>query len=376
MKYFNTLLFLSFMLISTAGSAQVIKKTAQFTWGELPTIPDHFGFAGSFSGISGNALIVAGGANFPDGGAPWTGSKKVWSDKIFVLDKAMGKWKVAGKLPQPLGYGVSITWGNQLICIGGSNEKGHSANVYSILYDGKNISVDKLPDLPQAIANATGAVMGNIVYLAGGLFTPDASETAHIFWSFDLSSKGNKRIWHKLETWPGPSRMLAVAGVADQTFYLFSGTDLIKNKKGGLERQYLTDAFSYSPSAGWKKIASLPKAVVAAPYPAYSLDHQSLLIFGGDDGELAPKASSLKEKHPGFSDQILAYDVRKNKWSVEGNMLKEIKPDAQLNPNNSIWPAVTNTMVIWQGNLVFPGGEVRPAVRTPKVIIARPINNN
>ena len=71
MKHFNTLLFLSFMLISTAGSAQITKKANQFAWGELPAIPDNFGFAGSFSGVSGDALIVAGGANFPDGGAPW-----------------------------------------------------------------------------------------------------------------------------------------------------------------------------------------------------------------------------------------------------------------------------------------------------------------
>jgi hypothetical protein len=112
--------------------------------------------------------------------------------------------------------------------------------------------------------------------------------------------------------------------------------------------------------------------VVAAPYPAYNTHHKSLLIFGGDDGVLASKTALLKEKHPGFADQILAYDVEKNKWSVEGKVLKNIKADARTNPNNSTWPAVTNTMVLWRGNLVFPGGEVRPAVRTPKVIIAKP----
>ena len=372
MKHFNTLLFLSFMLISTAGSAQITKKANQFAWGELPAIPDNFGFAGSFSGVSGDALIVAGGANFPDGGAPWSGSKKAWSDKIFVLDKPSGKWKVAGKLPEALGYGLSISWGKQFICIGGSNEKGHSAKVYAILYKDKSISITMLPNLPQPIANTTGAVLGDVIYLAGGLLTPEADHTANVFWSFDLSSKGKKRVWHKLETWPGLPRMLAVAGVVDQTFYLFSGADLIKNNKGGLDRQYLTDAFCYSAADGWKKIASLPKAVVAAPYPAYNTHHKSLLIFGGDDGVLAPKAAVLKEKHPGFADEILAYDIEKNKWSVEGKVLKNIKADAQTNPNNSTWPAVTNTMVLWRGNLVYPGGEVRPAVRTPKVIIARP----
>lgn len=362
------------MLTSTAGSAQITKKSNLFNWGELPAIPDNFGFAGSFSGVSNNALIVVGGANFPDGGAPWTGSKKVWSDKIFVLDKPNGKWRVAGKLPKPLGYGVSITWHNQLICIGGSNEKGHSDQVFSISYDGKNTIINQLPALPHPIANATGAVLGSTVYLAGGMFTPDADKTANVFWSFDLSSKGNKNTWHQLETWPGPARMLAVAGIVDQSFYLFSGTDLIKNSAGQLERKYLTDAFSYHPSTGWRKLADLPKAVVAAPYPAYTSKNNSLLIFGGDDGKLAPEAATLKEKHPGFSSEILEYNPQKNKWSVVGNVLKDMKSDAQSNPNNSTWPAVTNSMVIWDGNLVFPGGEVRPAVRTPKVIVARPNN--
>ena len=360
------------MLISAAGTAQINKKSSGFSWGELPTIPDNVGFAGSFSGVSADALIVAGGANFPDGGAPWTGSKKVWSDKIFVLDKPNGKWKIAGKLPEPLGYGASITWGNQLICIGGSNENGHSAKVYTVSYEGKNISICQLPALPQALANTTGAVLGNTIYVAGGLFTPDANETANIFWSFDLSSKGHERVWHQLKTWPGPSRMLAVAGVSNQAFYLFSGADLFRNDVGQLERKYLSDAYAYKPGIGWKKIASLPKAIVAAPSPAYTSASKSLFIFGGDDGTLASQATTLKEKHPGFSDEILEYNPSKDKWLQSGHIYKVLRPDSQLKPNNSIWPAVTNVMVIWQGSIVFPGGEVRPAVRTPRVIIAKP----
>ena len=53
-------------------------------WSELKPLPDEFGFAGPFAGTSGGALIVAGGANFPDG-YPWDGGKKVYHDRIFVL---------------------------------------------------------------------------------------------------------------------------------------------------------------------------------------------------------------------------------------------------------------------------------------------------
>lgn len=358
------------MLVPTLADAQITSKPNLFKWDQLPTLPDQFGFAGSFSGVSGGALIVAGGANFPDGGAPWTGSKKVWTDKIFVLDQPAGKWKIAGKLPKALGYGVSVSSNNQLICIGGSNGSGHSAEVFSISYDGKALKIEKLPNLPKALANATGAISGHIIYVAGGLFTPDAEQTANVFWSLDLSTRDGK--WISLETWPGTSRMLSVSGVAGKSFYLFSGTDLIKNNSGQTERKYLNDAFCYTPGKGWKKLANLPHAVVAAPSPAYTLKNNTLMVFGGDDGKLAAMASSLKEKHPGFSDQILSYNPMLDKWFTSGEILKKINPDADVNPNASIWPAVTNSMVLWKGNLVFPGGEVRPAIRTPRVIIAQP----
>jgi N-acetylneuraminic acid mutarotase len=72
------ILFIScFLFMSVITNAQEVYNGLTFSWGELPRIPDKFGFAGSFAGTANNALIVAGGANFPDGGAPWTGSKKV-----------------------------------------------------------------------------------------------------------------------------------------------------------------------------------------------------------------------------------------------------------------------------------------------------------
>ena len=38
------------------------------------------------AGVSGGALLVAGGANFPDK-KPWQGGTKVWYDTVFVLDE-------------------------------------------------------------------------------------------------------------------------------------------------------------------------------------------------------------------------------------------------------------------------------------------------
>mgnify|MGYP000086895198 CR=1 FL=1 len=86
----------------------------------LTRLPNTEGFAGSFAGVSHGRLIVAGGANFPDK-KPWEGGKKKWYDTIYMLDQPDGKWKIAGKLPRPLGYGVCVTHRESVICVGGSD---------------------------------------------------------------------------------------------------------------------------------------------------------------------------------------------------------------------------------------------------------------
>ncbi len=103
-----------------------------FNWTSHPDLPSapgvkvQTGLAGPFAGVHKDALIVAGGANFPDG-LPWSkladGSspKKIYHTDIYVLQKTDDKlaWKVADvKLPHGYSYGVSIPTDDGLICIG------------------------------------------------------------------------------------------------------------------------------------------------------------------------------------------------------------------------------------------------------------------
>lgn len=373
MRFLFRIILLHMILSPAAATAQINKQEKEgFTWSQLPQIPSDFGFAGAFAGISNGALIVTGGANFPDGGAPWTGSKKVWSDQIFVLDKPTGKWEMAGTLPHPLGYGVSVTWDNKLICVGGSNADGHSDSVLAISYVDKKIKIERLPNLPAPLANSSGALLEDEIYIAGGLSTAESTTTANVFWSLNLKKCDQGAAWNVLETWPGPSRMLSVAGAQDGAFFLFSGTDLRQSASGQAQREYLTDAYKFSPGKGWSPIAALPAPVVAAPNPAYAGKRGQLMVFGGDDGTMAPKAAELKENHPGFSDQILSYNTNTNTWTFAGKMATDKKADAAEHPNNSIWAPVTTNFVVWEKMLVFPNGEVRPAVRTPRITVAKP----
>jgi N-acetylneuraminate epimerase len=362
MNRFSHLLFIFFMsTLLNEGLAQ--DSGTKLKWSKLAPIPDEIGFAGSFAGVANGTLLVAGGANFPDGGTPWSGSAKVWHDTIFALESVEGKWKKAGTLPYPLGYGASVCWNDALIIIGGSNENGHRSEVLVLKYQNGKIETSRLPDLPHPLANTTAALVGGMIYVAGGIEKPDDKMAGHNFWALDLTAEGAG--WKILESWPGVPRMLSVAGAQQGSFYVFSGVELMDGN-----RKYLKDAYQYTPGTGWKQIASLPHAVAAAPAPAYTVGEDQLLIFGGDDGKLAADAASLKEKHPGFSTQILNYHTATNNWEVAGEIYTAKKDNAVTHPNNSTWAPVTTTLTVWNGNIVIPGGEVRPATRTPNVLMA------
>src|SRR5687767_8876394 len=139
---------------------------------ELAPLPDAVGFAGAFAGTSNGALIVAGGANFPDG-PPWQGNKKVWHDRIFVLPASRGQWQQPQqRLPRSFGYGVAITTPKGVICIGGSDANQHYRDVFRLEWIDGEIKTTDLPPLPVPLANAVGALVGNTIYIAGGSESP------------------------------------------------------------------------------------------------------------------------------------------------------------------------------------------------------------
>ena len=75
-------------------STSALVSGAEPEWSQLPPVPDQEGFAGSFAGVSGGALIVAGGANIV--GEKWgeTFTKK-WYESVFVLEQSDGaRWAV------------------------------------------------------------------------------------------------------------------------------------------------------------------------------------------------------------------------------------------------------------------------------------------
>lgn len=319
-------------------------------WSELPPIPDERGFAGSFAGVSHGSLIVAGGTHFIDK-MPWEGGTKLWYDTVHELKSPDGEWKVIGKLPKPNGYGVSITTRDGLIIIGGGNATEHFREVFWL---GKEA---KLPPLPKPCAFMAGCLLDDVIYIAGGIETQSATGAMSTFWSLDL--KKTDAPWQELPPCPGKSRILACMAAADGAVHLFSGAALHAGKDGKAEREWLNDAWRYMPprsggrltssSTGWTKLPNMPRVAVAAPNPAPVIDGK-ILIIGGDDG--ANANFEPKSKHPGFLREVLAFDLKTQSWSKAGEVPFSL---------------VTTNAVLWNDQIVIPGGEARPGVRSPQV---------
>jgi N-acetylneuraminic acid mutarotase len=319
--------------------------SASLAWAPLPALPDREGFAGSFAGVSGGALLVAGGANFPDK-RPWEGGAKVWYDRVFALTPGAMAWSDAGHLPCLNGYGVSISVPEGLVLIGGGDAKRNFAVVLLAHWAGHAVSFSTWPVLPKPLAQAAGACVGRTIYVAGGLDRPDATQAQRACYALDLD--GLDHGWREVPPCPGPERFLATASAHDGAFYLFGGARLVSDAQGKVQREWLRDAWRYTPSAGWKRLADLPRAAVAAPTPAPAADGK-LLIIGGDDGT---QASVGPTEHRGFPRDVLGYDIASDSWTRIGDVPFSL---------------VTTTATNWRGRIIIPGGEARPGVRSPAV---------
>lgn len=326
-----------------------VRSTETLSWVSLPAIPDRLGFAGSYAGLSAGALLVGGGANFPDK-MPWEGGLKVWYDRLFVLESGAAGWRDVAPLPKVAGYGASLSTPEGVLLIGGGDAKNNFTDVLRLRWDGKTVHFETLPALPVPLAMQCAALVGRTVYVAGGLEKPDAAKASGRSFKLDLDRTTDG--WRELPPCPGPERFLATAGSDGESFYVFGGARLVPDAAGKPVRDWLRDAWRYSPAKGWTRLADLPRPAVAAPSPT-ALSQGRLLVVGGDDGT---QTKVSPNEHRGFPRDILAYDPKADRWTTAGEVPFSL---------------VTTTAVVADGRLIVPGGEKRPGVRSIEVWSAK-----
>jgi N-acetylneuraminate epimerase len=353
MKNYSCYLLFLMMIVSETLAQPAIQ------WSELPVLPGGKGWAGMYAGVSHNNLIVMGGANFPDK-YPWEGGKKKWSDEIYVLQKGKSWEKLAEKLPVPSGYGVSVSYKNKIILVGGSNENGHLNRVVGFEWDGKTLQNSVYPDLPIPLANMAGQLVNDLIVIFGGMESPTGVALKKCL-ALDMNdlSKG----WFELEAWPGAERLFPVCTYYKGQSYLFGGETTAVNSLGNKYRSILLDCFSLaltkengSWKAAWKKLATMPRGMSAGGTILPVLNNDRFLFWGGVDAVTG--SYKTPATHPGIIQSLLYYFPETDSWEYIGEQTK-------------IASRVTLPVVHWNDQWWYISGEVKPGIRTPTVVGVR-----
>ena len=348
---------------------------------------ESLGFAGAISGVSNDAFIFAGGANFPNG-MPWEGGKKYYSDQIRLLEKTDDGYawneNVIATLPEPIAYCGSTSTDDGIVYIGGENEDGISDKTFLLIWNpsNKQLEIKKLPNLPLALVNAGVAQIDNAVYVIGGDSTERSSNQL-----FRLDLKKSNLYWEVLADLPvSLANTVAVAQNSPEGMqvYVFGGRT--KTASGISTLHHTT--FSYHPLKNtWTECAAISNGTDIINLSAgagLALGEDCVILAGGDDGivfnqietSLAKiaKANTAEEKqalteaknelllnHSGFYKGTLIYNTWENCWYKVG----ELPYAAQ----------VTTTAVRWDNNIILASGEIKPGERTPDIIIGKIIAN-
>ncbi len=341
-----------------------------FTWEELPSLPavgsqsEPIGVAGPIAGIHNGVIIAAGGANF---NKPYWENEKEWHDDIWVLTD--GRWVKKGNLEHPVAYGAVVSTNLGVVNIGGSDSSQTYDEVLLLQWDQKTESVlqEKLPSLPRKCAYAGATILDNVIYVAGGTETTDLRSAMKNFWMLDLSRYGQADFqWKELPSWPGPERALNIVATQhngkNNCIYVFSG----RRDDPSAKWDVLADMYEFDPAAyhssknAWTRKADIHMPRMAGT--AVPIGQGHLFVLGGADGTLYHRENELKENHPGFPRQILAYHTISDTWFSAGEL-----------PANHV---TTHAFKDDKGAAIIVSGEVKPRTRSPKVWKATPVQTS
>ncbi|MEX0742308.1 MAG: hypothetical protein WD079_05875, partial [Phycisphaeraceae bacterium] len=372
------------MVAVTPGFAESVSRAEHdlLKWTALPDLPNERGVAGAMVGTHNGALIVAGGANFPD---PIWETDKVWHDDVWVLTHDEGRelvWLGPFELDRPVAYGATVSVDDGVVCLGGDDGEQTFADAFMLSWDEKTneLHQTRLPSMPAPAAYGSATVIGSKVYFAGGLKDEDLEQTMSNFWRLDLSKQEEEDFgWEVLPSWPGPSRAfnLTVAqhNGFDDCVYVISGrrandADEVADVTGFVANDdifVLHDVYEFNPRKfgdagadaqpgdGWRQRADVPWGVMAGTAAAVGQSH--VFVLGGADGTLIKDAAELGDDHPGFRRDVLSYHTITDTWIIAGEM-----------PANQ----VTTEATPWGDGFVVASGEVRPRHRTAAVWLVEP----
>lgn len=366
-------------MIGKAQAQQIDSLAADWSLvAELPATENNElskGYAGAVTGCFQNLLFVAGGANFPKG-MPWEGGKKRYynSGVIYrINNQGLQLQPHRFQLPNNLAYPAVCSSNKGIFFAGGENENGPSNQAWLMNWDAdlEKVNFIRLPDLPFALANAAATYAGHKIFMAGG---ETATEALTQFICLDLKNVGKG--WQVLASVPHPVSHAVLVNMCvsnSRKIYLAGGR---KKNSNGISEFY-QNVYKYQVDKNtWEEVAPLPYPLAAGTGAV--LGKHQILLFGGDKGirfhetellisaiqketdetkkqALIQEKNKLQVTHPGFSNELLMYQPKTDRWQAVGHI--------------PFTTPVTTTAVKYKNKYFLPSGEIKAGVRTPHILM-------
>lgn len=293
---------------------------------------------GAFSGWADGKIMLVGGTSADCG---------QWSKSVMCFAENGKLDLFKDILPRPSAYGISIELPNGILCIGGRDAGQCYSDVFFItMQHGQPAVEEGWPSLPVPLANATGVLLNNKIYIIGGRKSIEPSQLSEHFFVLDLSAK--KDGWKELSACPGGVRENAVCVVQSNGFtpciYLFGGQ---------VEKAEILTGYVYNPQLDrWDSLGSdFPEGIKAA-IPS-GANHILLFTEGMEKDAIASAESAIVEKNLLWKYHTITQTIIKSE-----EMPCTYGVTAVLQKNHSIFvignnaPSGKGRVCMLQGNII------------------------
>lgn len=374
--------FLSLFLFLSAAlplSAQHVRSVAGFPAAE----PGYsLGVSACYAGQIGDYLVVAGGCNFPEAGKPKKYYAGVYAARI---DRATLQWRLVGFLPEAAAYGATVACGDSLLFIGGNNTEHALAAVYSVRLNsaGTNVSINRLADLPATADNMAVALAGNDVFVVGGNQNGKPSNAVlryklgsnSVNQASNTIAQGSNSVNQATNSTsavdlriPGAPRVQPVAAAYNNRLYVWGGF-----YADGEQSKVHTDGYVYDVNTKEWGALSAPR----------SADGEEMTLSGG-----IAWADGNRLYATGGVNRTIFLDAISGRYECveKDDYLKQSIDWYKFSGNLYVFDAVAgqwltttfaNRALARAGAQVVPttlgvyyiGGELKPALRTPEIVI-------
>ena len=348
-------------LILAAGLVACHTEMMKVT--ELKAIPDAAyakGVSAPFCGVVGDALVVAGGANFPDKSLLDGGAKRVYAD-IWAFSS--GEWTHAGVLPDSTAYGATFAVDGALVLAGGNVCGTTTDKVYELTLRDRAAVLRALPPLPVPMEQCGWTRDGDRLYLVGGVGTTGV-----------YACTVGEYVWTKLADLPEPL-VQPVAFASGGRLYVWGGfnPETLEVSDKGLVIPTDSSVIpadssvipAEEPESPWREAPSIPDGGTFVGATGATLPDGRLVVVGGVNRAIFARAlhNTPEDRIPYLSKEpaeyqfrqaVYAFDPAAGAWTLLGS-----DPACALaGPGVAVRPA---------GGLYVAGGELKPGVRSPKL---------